>query len=211
MSGIRVEPDFAAAFYACDPLADVCVIAGTGSSICSLRAGELVRSGGGGYLLGDEGSAFQLGRDALRHFLDDDTRPSERLRNAVLGVFRTDSKAEVIASLYRSATPPAKLAKLAKVLSEEAAAGEHYALKSVSENMSALAERTAAHIKREVLTDAAVRVTLAGGVWRIRGMQVAFEEALTLAMPTKPLSVEALRRAPVGGAVVLAREMLIGN
>lgn len=48
----------------------VAVIAGTGSAAWGVNAaGEQARAGGWGYLLGDEGSGYWLGREAVRHSL----------------------------------------------------------------------------------------------------------------------------------------------
>ena len=49
----------------------VIAIAGTGSSVFARAKGEMRQVGGWGYLLGDEGSGFDLGRRALRAALYD--------------------------------------------------------------------------------------------------------------------------------------------
>jgi N-acetylglucosamine kinase-like BadF-type ATPase len=50
--------------------AGIAVIAGTGSAVWGVnQAGEQARSGGWGYLLGDEGSGYWFGREAVRHSL----------------------------------------------------------------------------------------------------------------------------------------------
>ena len=52
---VRVEPDFVAALLAAPAGTDVCVIAGTGSVICSATDGGFAVSGGQGWILGDHG------------------------------------------------------------------------------------------------------------------------------------------------------------
>lgn len=48
----------------------IAVIAGTGSAVWGVdEQGKEVRAGGWGYLLGDEGSGYWLGREAVRHSL----------------------------------------------------------------------------------------------------------------------------------------------
>src|SRR5205807_213868 len=81
---LRIERDYPAAFVASPDGTDVCVIAGTGSLVCSRIASEseiqnpkskiqnFQKSGGNGYVLGDDGSAFQYGRALLRHHIDMD-------------------------------------------------------------------------------------------------------------------------------------------
>jgi N-acetylglucosamine kinase-like BadF-type ATPase len=50
--------------------AGIALIAGTGSAVWGInQAGEEARSGGWGYLLGDEGSGYWFGREAVRHSL----------------------------------------------------------------------------------------------------------------------------------------------
>lgn len=89
----------------------VAVIAGTGSVVISLEvnaAGEVVQSGrrgGTGYLLGDDGSAFDLGRCAIRYAIDD---YDEGLEVAGTGGLAADIRAhfevretsEVLAKVY---------------------------------------------------------------------------------------------------------------
>src|SRR5687768_11645928 len=48
---VRAEPDYTAALYASPPGTDVCVIAGTGSLVCSRGADGILKSGGMGYIL----------------------------------------------------------------------------------------------------------------------------------------------------------------
>src|SRR2546421_6381610 len=83
---LRIERDYPAAFAASPEGTDVCVIAGTGSLVCSraqnpnaesspnaerrMPNAEFEKSGGNGYVLGDDGSAFQYGRALLRHHID---------------------------------------------------------------------------------------------------------------------------------------------
>jgi N-acetylglucosamine kinase-like BadF-type ATPase len=50
------------------PGAGILLYAGTGSIAMHItQAGELVRAGGWGYLLGDEGAGYWIGREAMRH------------------------------------------------------------------------------------------------------------------------------------------------
>ena len=68
---IRVMSDLQLAYAAhFAPGEGVLVYAGTGSVACFYtQSGELLRAGGHGYLLGDEGGAFWQGRQALRAVL----------------------------------------------------------------------------------------------------------------------------------------------
>src|SRR5262249_47577599 len=64
-------PDYVAAFLAAPRGTDACIVAGTGSVVCSRAADGGYRvSGGRGWILGDHGSAARLGRAALEHFVN---------------------------------------------------------------------------------------------------------------------------------------------
>lgn len=88
----------------------IAVIAGTGSVAWGVNAsGHGTRAGGWGYLLGDEGSGYWLGREAVRHVLRDaqhrgasDVTPAEddRFARAVLGHAGVDTPTELIAAFH---------------------------------------------------------------------------------------------------------------
>ena len=60
---VHVAPDYVAAFLAAAPDSDLCIVAGTGSVVCSRAAdGSFPISGGRGWILGDHGGAARLGR-----------------------------------------------------------------------------------------------------------------------------------------------------
>ncbi|KAJ3576250.1 hypothetical protein NP233_g560 [Leucocoprinus birnbaumii] len=70
----------------------------------------LSRSSGWGYLLGDEGSAFAIGRDVLRATLEhhDCGLPASPLHLAVMRYFGCGSVAELISAVYLKASPVLK-------------------------------------------------------------------------------------------------------
>lgn len=87
----------------------VAVIAGTGSVVICLEvddAGEVVqigRRGGTGYLLGDDGSAFDLGRCAIRYAFDDFDAGEEvrgGLADEIKEHFGVQETGEVLAKVY---------------------------------------------------------------------------------------------------------------
>ena len=205
---VRAEPDYTAAFYAANVGTNLCVIAGTGSLVCSLREGRIEKSGGRGYLLGDEGSAFAYGRDALLHFLNAPDAASPRLRAAVEDVFDTTVPNEVVSAVYRSATPAGILAKLAKPLGLDARAHEPYALKAIESNTARLVDVVERHVELH-LAGETIRVCLAGGLWKgSAGFTQAFEKDLRRRFPDRVASVEKTAHPPVYGAVLLARSIM---
>lgn len=208
---VRAEPDFAATLRASAPT-DVCVIAGTGSLVCSMARGEPVKSGGRGHLLGDEGSGFQFGRDALIAYLDAPEQVSEGLKADIEKGFRTLDPARLVANVYRSSSPVASLAKLAKPLGRDAEAGFPYAQRIVENNLRALAKIVKGHIEMHFLGAHSVRMTLAGGLWKSSGIyKQSFALELSRAMSDLEMQIQTIKRPPVEGAVSLAKEINFGN
>ncbi|MER7754192.1 BadF/BadG/BcrA/BcrD ATPase family protein [Kitasatospora sp. NPDC097643] len=119
------------------------LIAGTGAVCVRLADGRAVARGGGlGWLLGDEGSGFWLGREAVRHAHAD---PAGALGAAVLAQCAADSPAALLHWAY--AGPPRRLATLAPLVSRLADDGDATAL--------AIAHTAAAHLAALVRTTAA--------------------------------------------------------
>jgi N-acetylglucosamine kinase-like BadF-type ATPase len=204
---VRAEPDFAAAFFASAPGTDVCVIAGTGSLVCSLYEGKLVKSGGRGFLLGDFGSGFHFGRDALIHFLDHPTTSSLALRQKVTELFDSSDPGTILESVYKAASPAGVLAKLAKPLGHDAQNGETYAKDSLTRNFGLLTGIVREHVDRFLTISGRVSVSLSGGVWRAAPIFVTcFEHALQTALPARQVAVRRISQPPVAGAVALARD-----
>lgn len=206
---IRAEPDYVAALMACEPDTDICIVGGTGSLICSRFQGRVVKSGGGGYLLGDVGSACQYGRAALQHFLlRGALHVSQTLRAAIEKQYDSLDENEVLAKLYRGGAPAARLAKLAPILAKDAAQQEPYAVQAVREQTAALASVVAAHVERFHSESRSLNVCLAGGLWEASSIfQPQLEVALGALLPSVALKFSRISRPPVQGAVRLAQEL----
>ena len=208
---VRAEPDYSAAFYACPPTTDICVISGTGSLVCSRHEGKIVKSGGRGFVLGDEGSSFQYGRDAVAHFLRHPATSTQRLRQAFLEHFESPDESSIVASVYGAGTPAAVLSKFARVLGQDAQAGEPYALESLGRNTAALVDCVACHVKRYELKGQ-LTISLAGGLWKSSPIfRETFAAQAIGRLEGCDLNVIRLNRPPLYGAVELAKEMVHGN
>jgi len=211
-SFVRAEPDYTAAFYSSPPLTDVCVIAGTGSLVCSRGENGIVKSGGRGYILGDYGSGFHYGRDVLIHYLDNPRSSSAALRSAVVEVFGTEQEAKIVSSLYKSGTAPQVLGRLARVLGTEAAAGESYALASLDRNTRALTSVVTEHVRRYLKPSNTLSISLAGGMWKGGPIfKARFQEMLDEQLPGKNITVTRISKPPLYGALELAKELGLGN
>jgi N-acetylglucosamine kinase-like BadF-type ATPase len=205
---VRAEPDYVAAFYASPEDTDVCVIAGTGSLVCSLGPNGIVKSGGRGYILGDYGSGYHFGRDALIHYLDSPATCTENLRRAVRDLFHAEDEGTIVAAVYKSPTPAGILAKLAKALGADARDGEPYALESLERNLSLLVEVVERHVRNHVPNNGHVHISLAGGVWKAAAvLRDRFAELAAQSLPDRQVVVSRIVRPPLYGAVELAKEI----
>lgn len=119
----RIVSDLGVAYASGSPLPrGYVVVAGTGSGAAEIDRGEIVsRRGAWGWLLGDEGAGFWLGREAVRHALTEVER----------GAVRSDLTRQVIARLgidpdraleglvrVPYERPPIALAELAPVVTD---------------------------------------------------------------------------------------------
>ncbi|MGL4512634.1 MAG: N-acetylglucosamine kinase [Lacipirellulaceae bacterium] len=142
---VSVVPDTAPILAEAPPdEASIGLVAGTGS-VAMLRPprGEVALVGGWGYLLGDGGSAYALGRDALERVAlgaDDDDSPCVRLRDAVLGATGVEFPAEIKRVVYQATSPRAVVAALAPCVMRLAMAGDDDSLAIVNRGADELAK-----------------------------------------------------------------------
>jgi N-acetylglucosamine kinase-like BadF-type ATPase len=208
----RAEPDYTAALYACPEETDLCVISGTGSLVCSRSDKQIHKSGGRGFVLGDEGSAFQFGREALIYFLDHRDSASGALAKTVAEIFSVADEGTIVASVYKSSTPATILAKLAKPWGQDAANGEKRAIESLERNLSDLAGVVEKHVAAYRPGDSPLRICLAGGLWKGPSIyRETFERLISKRFGARPVEVVRILKPPVQGAVELAKEMRYGN
>ncbi|MEJ2217510.1 MAG: BadF/BadG/BcrA/BcrD ATPase family protein [Gemmatimonadota bacterium] len=116
---VRVVADAQAALY--DAFHDddgILLLAGTGSIALASRAGRTARAGGWGAVMGDEGSAFAIGRAALQAVAraHDGRGPATRLTEAVLRHTGCAAPESLVAWVDRAAK--ADIAALARLVSD---------------------------------------------------------------------------------------------
>ncbi|MCR4440202.1 MAG: BadF/BadG/BcrA/BcrD ATPase family protein [bacterium] len=184
----------------------IIIIAGTGS-ICFGKSadGQVVRCGGWGYLLGDEGSGYFLGREALLAALKDlDGRgPATSLRprlERACGVERID---QVISRVYGGDLDRAAIASSAPMVFEEAAAGDQVARDIVALTGRELGKMAATVARRLGLEGGEVKVALVGSVFKQRPVLEPFMRE-ELDKVSARVSIDWPRFEPVAGAVILA-------
>lgn len=207
----RAEPDYTAALFASDE-ADVCVIAGTGSLVCSRENGKIVKSGGRGYILGDEGSGYKFGRDVLMTFLHDPDQISSSAKGAIEEVFGTLEETTIITGIYKAPSPATILARLVKALGHDATEGRPYAVESVRKHTGQLADIFVKHVQEHHANTPALSVSLSGGVWKSAAVfKETFRQVIETTMPHVEFDIRRLTKPPLYGAVELAKEMSNGN
>ncbi len=143
------------------------IIAGTGSIAYARTAdGRTSRAGGWGYLLGDEGSAYQLVLAGLQAVVRaaDERGPATCLTEAFLKKLNLQAPAELVPAIYGGKWDRAALAALAPLVLDAAEAGDPAARAVAEEAAGQLAQTAAAAAHRLGLDRQAVPVALAGGV-----------------------------------------------
>jgi len=124
----------------------VAVIAGTGSAAWGRNGhGEEARAGGWGYLLGDEGSGYWLGREAVRHSLrrmNQGLEPDD-LTRALLESCGVDDPNKLIALFQSSSAGRRYWAQQARLVVEAADAGHRISQQLVDQAGNDLADMAA--------------------------------------------------------------------
>lgn len=214
---IDARPDFHATISACSPDTTACLIVGTGSLVASRIDGAIMKSGGGGPLLGDDGGGFSLGREALRLTLVSELFDvSPTLRDRLEECFGTSESLSVLAAIYRSEAPASKVAELAATVIQDAVAESPapYATEATIRASSFLAETVAAHLQKTSPDARILKVVRAGGIWSISEqfsawLETRISESVARALPrVGTILWEPLAFPPVVGACRLARELL---
>ncbi|WP_246084633.1 N-acetylglucosamine kinase [Pseudarthrobacter phenanthrenivorans] len=182
----------------------VAVIAGTGSAAWGRNAdGGEARAGGWGYLLGDEGSGYWLGREAVRHSLRQMNRglPADELTIALLRSCGVDDPNRLIALFHSPGTGRRFWAQQARLVVEAAAAGH-----PESQALLAQAGEDLAALALQVLGQLRIKgpVILGGGLgMHVAPLQESFRRNL---MDAGVADIRVLDQEPVFGVLQLVAE-----
>lgn len=187
----------------------IAVVVGTGSITTARDAhGELATAGGWGWLLGDEGSAAGLVREATRAVLDslDRGRAIDELGRRLMDSFGARNGDELALSVTETGSAEQWGSRAPEVF---AAADEGSAIADavIRRGGDHLAESVHRLLARGIAADGIV----AGGsvIERQPRLQDAFRAALLRRSRGLPLTI--LDRPPVRGAVALARRLALGD
>lgn len=177
------------------------LLAGTGSVAYGIDAdGHCTQVGGWGYLLGDEGSGFWLGMEALRTLVReaDGTQPSpSALTPQLYDALRIKTAQDAINWLYHP-LEIAQVARLARIVIETAADGDWRAVEIVAE-----ASRYLALLAHTLMTRTGLRtehLSFAGGLLSADNL-LSQRTRARLGLTEQPMALY----PPVVGAALLAK------
>jgi N-acetylglucosamine kinase-like BadF-type ATPase len=194
-------------------LPGIVLIAGTGSIAYGRDAhGHAARAGGWGHVLGDEGSGFWLGRQALRAVLRAADHRGARtdLAPRIMAHFGVTREQDLVHPVYEGGMRPKTIAALAAIVGDAADAGDHVAQHIVDIGADELSSSAASVARRLELINVEIPLPLAGGIFRavprVRARVIErLGELLPKATPTL------LTTEPATGAVRLAAALLAGD
>ena len=191
----------------------VVVISGTGSISYGRNAkGEAARSGGWGYVLGDEGSGYWIGRAALRAVLRQADRrgPPTALSELLLKHFDVAAPQQLIHQVYNTNLKPKAIGALATCVQSAFSQGDAVAigiLRAAANELEAFALSVA---RRLELIGQPFGFILSGGIFRaVPWLEEELERRLPVAAPGS--WVQLLDREPATGAVALALQEARGG
>lgn len=185
----------------------IVISAGTGSIAYGVDPnGETARSGGWGYLLGDEGSAFWLGHAAVRQGIRavDGRGPATTLFDRISQRLELDVPDGLVKWFYDQELSRDRVARLASLV-EEAADDGDVAANSLLDQAAQHLARAARAVDRKLTFTESYPLVLAGGVFRACP---SLYERVESNLDLPKAEVVRLDREPATGAVTLALELL---
>jgi N-acetylglucosamine kinase-like BadF-type ATPase len=191
----------------------VVIISGTGSISYGRNAGGMAaRSGGWGYVLGDEGSGYWIGRAALRAVLRAaDRRGKETaLTPLLLAHFGLDQPQGLIHEVYHSNLKPAAIGALAQCVHQAFTEGDEVAIGILRGAANELESAAMSVARRLDLVGDRFPFVLAGGIFKaVPWLHEELSRRLPVVSPGSV--VHLLDREPAAGAVRLALQEARGG
>lgn len=143
----------------------IILISGTGSIAWGKdSAGKMVRAGGFGYILGDDGSGFWIGREAIRQALSavyrGETIP---LCEKICHLWEIQNLQQAVTIIYTEQKPAPKIAKIAPIVFDLAVSGDETALhilSSAAEQLALLVENAGNRLN----TSPPMKICFMGGI-----------------------------------------------
>ena len=206
---VVVTNDARIAFVAGSPgRVGLALVCGTGSIAWGRnRGGEIARSGGWGWHVGDEGSGFWIGERAIRAVLRavDGRGPATSLDRALSEHFEIARPEQILYAIYDREFPRSRVAKFAPRVEEAALAGDSVAVGILADAARELVQAASSVRDRLRLEEAPYDVVLSGGTF---AAVPALATQVARALESPRASVGLLSEEPAMGAVRLALEAL---
>ena len=184
----------------------VVIIAGTGSIAYGRNAaGRAARAGGWGYLLGDEGSGFWIGRRALSAIVRaaDGRGPSTQLTDLVMNRLKLVRPSDLIRETYYRDLRRTAIAGLAPLVQQARDAGDAVASEILNQAAIELTAAASSVISKLGMRGEVFPTILAGGIFKavpwLAGQVMVLMSEIAPRSDARVLDVE-----PARGAVRLA-------
>jgi N-acetylglucosamine kinase-like BadF-type ATPase len=183
----------------------IIVISGTGCVAAGLNeAGQYARAGGWGYLVDDEGSAYDIGAKALRSAFRmlDGRSPRTKLTLALMRRFRVKTLEDALVQIYSGRFGVDAIAGLTPLISKLATSDRvcRSILKDAGVSLAGLACAVA---KRLTMKDGAFTVSLVGGTFKAgRRLLQPFRARVRKECPRA--RIEIMKIEPAAGAFSFA-------
>jgi N-acetylglucosamine kinase-like BadF-type ATPase len=207
---VIVTNDARIAFVAgSDERVGLALVCGTGSIAWGRnRAGEIARSGGWGWHLGDEGSGFWIGERAIRDVLRaaDGRGPATSLDRALSEHFEIARPDQILFAIYDGEFPRTKVARFAPRVEEAANAGDSVARAILADAAGELTRAAVSVRERLRVEGSPYDVVLSGGTF---AAVPTLADDVARRLATGSARVCRLTEEPAMGAVKLAIEALV--
>jgi N-acetylglucosamine kinase-like BadF-type ATPase len=184
----------------------IVIIAGTGSIVYGRdQRGAAARAGGWGHMIGDEGSGYWIGREALAAVMraEDGRGPATELTAAMLAHFDVGDVSRLPRIVYDRQSPRVAVAALGPIVQRATDAGDAVAMRILERAAEELVLAARSVATRLEMRGDPFSFYLAGGVFRVVP-RLARELQPRLIEVAPKSQVELLEQEPAVGAVWLA-------
>jgi N-acetylglucosamine kinase-like BadF-type ATPase len=184
----------------------IVVIAGTGSIVYGRdQHGAAARAGGWGHMIGDEGSGYWIGREALAAVMraEDGRGPATALTAAMLEHFEVADVSRLPRIVYDRQSPRVAVAALGPIVERAADEGDAVAMRVLERAAEELVLGARSVATRLEMRGDPFTFFLAGGIFRVVP-RLANEMRPRLVEVAPRSQVELLDKEPATGAVWLA-------
>jgi N-acetylglucosamine kinase-like BadF-type ATPase len=191
----------------------IVLICGTGSLAWGRsESGETGRTGGWGYLIGDEGSGYAIALAGLRLAVRsaDGREPATQLLDRFLALLGAAAPEDLIGRVYSPQMTRERIASLAVAVFAAAAEHDELALRVIGDAAIDLATMVAVLARRLKFKEGDYPLAVAGSaILNAPALQAAMLKGLK-SREASPESIVPVAE-PVRGAVVLARQLVAGT